>query len=39
MYLNGLELEQKLNKIEQYDKCNEDQFEEQGPKKYCISLF
>ena len=36
MYLTGLELQTKLDKILDYDQCNEDQVQLIGEKPYCI---
>ena len=39
MYATGLELQQKLDKIIDYDKCSPDQAKQMGLKPYCNSLF
>lgn len=39
MYTTGLELQQKLDKIMDYDQCNEDTALVMGLRDYCISLF
>ena len=39
VYANGLELQQKLDKIIDYDFCNEDQAKSKGFAQYCFSLF
>jgi len=35
----GLELQQKLDKIQKYDQCNEDTAKVMGSKEYCLELF
>lgn len=39
MYTTGLELQQKLDKIIDYDKCNPDTAKLVGVKTYCKQLF
>ena len=39
MYTTGLELQQKLDKIIDYDKCNPDTSKQMGLKLYCKELF
>jgi hypothetical protein len=39
MYKTGLELQQKLDKIMDYDKCKSEQIKKIGLKKYCNQLF
>ena len=39
MYASGLDLQQKLDKIIDYDRCNPDQVKDDGLKNYCKSLF
>jgi len=39
MYTTGLELQQKLDKIIDYDKCNPDTARVMGFKDYCNELF
>ena len=39
MYSTGLELQQKLDKIIDYDKCNPDTAKVMGIKDYCKELF
>ena len=36
MYRTGLELQSKLDKIMDYDSCNEDQASLLGVKQYCL---
>lgn len=39
MYMTGLELQQKLDKIIDYDKCNPDSAKLVGITSYCKELF
>jgi hypothetical protein len=39
MYTIGLELQQKLDKIIDYDRCNPDTAKTMGIKEYCKELF
>ena len=39
MYTTGMDLQSKLDKIMDYDSCNEDQAALVGIKQYCLQLF
>lgn len=39
MYAKGIELQQKLDKIMNYDKCKSDQIGKNGLANYCKQIF
>ena len=39
MYSTGIDLQQKLDKIMDYDQCNEDMAKAMGVTDYCVELF